>query len=106
QEYICNKVKKGDEIHISRQNEKALIIHEGHIIGCMSRGIFAPQKITYSSGKTSFLLDRYTDFTQMYVNEIVTVINKSDNENIAEPYRHSGFWLGVEFCGYAKPMEE
>lgn len=107
QKYILDKVKVGDPIKISRQNESYYIVHDGHIIGEMNKNILNPYKHYFPSGKSfTFYFDKYTDYVDLFVKDIVSIVNQRLDENIPEPYKGSGFWFGVEFCGYAKPMEE
>lgn len=107
QEYIANKVKIGDPLQVSKYKEQYLIIHEGHVIGRVNKSAFKPYKHSFPSGKYfTYNFDKYTDFVDIFVKDIVTIVNQKLDSAIPEPYSKSGFWLGVEFCGYAKPMEE
>jgi hypothetical protein len=50
--------------------------------------------------------EKYTDYVDIFVKDIVSIVNQKLDARIPDPYNKSGFWLGIEFCGYAKPMEE
>lgn len=107
QNYIINKVKIGDQLKVSKQNGKYLIIHDGHVIGRMNQNALKSYRHFFPSGK-SYVYDfsSYTDFADIFVKDIVTIVNQKLNDTIPDPYKKSGFWIGIEFCGYAKPMEE
>jgi hypothetical protein len=63
---------------------------------------------SYSNAGYSFVCRNatFTDYVELYVRNVVTIVNKRLDSHIDEPYRQSGFWYGIEFCGYAKPKEE
>ncbi len=108
QKYIRENVRVGDTIKISKYKGVYLIVHNGHFIGKLNDYALSQGYIQYyPSGKYyQHRFDKYTDFTELYVKDIVSIVNNAINENIAEPFNKSGFWLGIEFCGYAKPLEE
>ncbi len=107
QEYIKNNVKIGDPLRISKQNDMYLIIHNGYVIGRVRDSAFKPYKHYFPSGKYfTYYFDSYTDYVDVFVQNIISIVNQRLDESIPEPYNKSGFWLGIELCGYAKPMEE
>ena len=108
QKYIRDNVHIGDKIEVNKFNGKYVIVHNGHIIGNLNTDALSEwHRHFYLSGKYyDFRLDKYAAFTDLYVTDIVTVVNISLDKRIPAPYDKSGMWLGVEFCGYAKPMEE
>lgn len=108
QKYIRNNVSVGDRIEINKFNGVYMIMHNGHIIGRLNAGVLSEKhRYIYPSGKYyDFRLDKYAAFTDLFVTDIVTVVNNSIDKRIPAPYNKSGMWLGIEFCGYAKPMEE
>lgn len=106
QEYIANNIKIGDPIRISRHQNEYLITHQGHVIGYANKNIFKKHKYHDRNGFKEFNLEKYTDYVDLFVKDVVSIVNQRLDERIPEPYKGSGFWLGIEFCGYAKPMEE
>lgn len=108
QHYILENVHVGDSIKVSKYRGNYLISHKGHFIGCLNRyALYDSYRHYYPSGKTyTYRFNEYTDFVDLYVKDVVTIVNNTINSDIAEPYNKSGFWLGIEFCGYAKPLEE
>lgn len=107
QDYIVNKVKIGDPLRISKYKGDYLLIHEGHAIGRVKPSAFKQYRHYFPSGKHyTYSFDKYTDYVDIFVKDIVSVVNQKLDSAIPEPYSKSGFWLGIEFCGYAKPMEE
>lgn len=101
--YIRDNVKIGDAIKISKFHEEYLIVHNGHFIGRLNKDIL---NTGYAWNRRYNKFNKYTDFVELFVNDVVTIVNKTLNPDIAEPYDKSGFWLGIEFCGYARPLEE
>ena len=107
QEYIINNVRVGDPIKISKYKGEYLIFHNGHCIGRLNHNAIKNYRHFYPSGRSNtYRLEEYTDFDELFVKDIVTIINQRLDIEIEEPYNKSGFWYGIEFCGYAKPMEE
>lgn len=100
--YIRDNVKIGDAIKISKYREEYLIVHNEHIIGRLNDEALNTE---YGWGK-KYNLNKYTDFVELFVKDVVTVVNNIIDPDIAEPYDKSGFWFGIEFCGYARPLEE
>ncbi len=101
--YIRDKIKIGDAIKISKYRNEYLIVHDGHYIGRMNK--YALPNGFVGNGRY-YKLDGYTDFTEVFVSDVVTVVNNMIDRDIAGPYDKSGFWFGIEFCGYARPLEE
>ena len=101
--YIRDNVKIGDPIKISKHQGEYLIVHNGHFIGRLNKDVL---NTGYAWGGRYNKFNEYTDFVELFVKEIVTVVNNMINPDIAEPYDKSGFWFGIEFCGYARPLEE
>ena len=84
-----------------------MIFHNGHCIGRLNHNAIKNYRHFYPSGRAyTFPLEEYTDFDELFVKDIVTIVNQRLDVEIEEPYNKSGFWYGIEFCGYAKPMEE
>ena len=101
--YIRDNVKIGDAIKISKYREEYLIVHNGHFIGRLNKDVL---NTGYAWGGRYNRFNEYTDFVELFVNDVVTVVNNMIDPDIAEPYDKSGFWYGIEFCGYARPLEE
>ena len=107
QDYIANNVKIGDPIKISKHRNEYLIIHEGHVIGRVNSKAFNSYRHYFNGGSYYlYKFDKFTDFVDLFVKDIVSVVNQRIDKSIPEPYASSGLWLGIEICGYAKPMEE
>jgi hypothetical protein len=108
QEYIRTQVKRGDRVAVWRQGDTYRILHNGRAIGCMNDSAFEKYKKLFPRSGKSFTHDlhKYNRFEDIYISDIITIVNKGVHEDIAEPYSQSGFWLGIDFCGYSKPMEE
>ncbi len=101
--YIRDNVKIGDAIKISKYREEYLIVHNGHFIGRLNKDVL---NTGYAWGGKYNRFNEYTDFVELFVKDVVTVVNNMIDPDIAEPYDKSGFWFGIEFCGYARPLEE
>jgi len=106
QEYIIKNIKVGDPLKISRHKNEYLIIHQGYVIGCVNKNIFKTHRYYDKNGIREFSLEKYTDYVDIFVKDIVSIVNQKLDARIPDPYNKSGFWIGIEFCGYAKPMEE
>lgn len=107
QNYIANSIHVGDPVKISKFHNEYLISHNGYFIGRVTPEAFQPFKRYYPSGKYfTYNFNNYTDFDELYVKDVVTIVNKKLDARIGEPYSESGFWYGIEFCGYAKTREE
>ncbi len=108
QKYIRDNVHVGDRIEVNKYNGAYMIVHNSHIIGGLNGAALSdPHRHFYPSGKYfDFRLDKYAAFKDLYVTDIVTIVNNSIDKRIPSPYNKSGMWLGIELCGYAKPMEE
>ena len=106
QAYIAKCVKPGDPLKISKYRGQYLIIHEGYVIGRLNSDALKPYKHYYKSGKSyTFTFDKYAELVGAFVKDVVTIVNQKLDSSIPEPYSTNGFWLGIELCGYAKPME-
>lgn len=103
QRYIRDAVKIGDNIKIIKYGEEYIIVHEGHFIGRLNKDAL-PKR--FDVNRRYYELNKYTDFAELFVKDVVTIVNNRIDSDIAEPYDKSGFWLGIEFCGYARPREE
>lgn len=107
QEYIATSIHVGDSIKISKYHGEYLINHGGYIIGRMNSCAFESFRRYYPNGRYHiYSFENYTDFDELYVQSIVSIVNKRLDERIDDNYSKSGFWYGIEFCGYAKPREE
>ena len=107
QEYIANNIKAGDPLVISKSKEEYFIIHGGHVIGRLNPKALNPYKHYFPSGKHfTYYFDKYLEFVDVFVKDVVSVVNQRLDSAITEPYAKSGMWLGIEFCGYAKPKEK
>lgn len=105
QEYIATKVKQGDPIKISKYDGKYYIVHEGHFIGEVRSEIFADWK-PYQRSPHTYSFSDFIDYENLFVSDIVTIVNIRLDGRMADEYKKCGFWYGIEFCGYARPTEE
>lgn len=108
QAYIASCVKPGDPITISKRGGKYYIVHEGHYIGELRPDIFRDWKYKepYQARVQTYRLSKFTDYVDLFVSDIVTIVNIKLDSRIPEEYKKSGFWYGIEFCGYARPTED
>lgn len=108
QEYIASCVKQGDPIKVSKRGGKYYIVHEGRYIGEVRPEIFRDwkHKEPYQRWTQTYRLSDFTDFEDLFVSDVVTIVNIKLDSRIPGEYKKCGFWYGIEFCGYAKPMEE
>ncbi len=108
QAYIASCVKQGDPIKVSKRDGKYFIVHDGHYIGEVRPDIFKDWKHQepYQNWPQKYQLNDFTDFVDLFVSDVVTIVNIKLDGRIPDEYKKSGFWYGIEFCGYAKPREE
>lgn len=108
QKYIAQQIKIGDRIQINKRDGEYLISHNGHFIGRIHAKAFNPFNYRAYWGAKNYIcrFDSFTDYEDLYVKNIVTIINTKLNSSIADPYRKNGIWYGIEFSGYARPREE
>lgn len=108
QEYIATKVMRGDPITISKREGKYYIVHEGRYIGEVRPEIFGDwqHREPYQTSLHTYSFKEFTDYVELFVSDVVTIVNIRLDSRMADEYKKCGFWYGVEFCGYAKPMEE
>lgn len=108
QEYIASCVKQGDPIKISKHDGKYYIVHEDQYIGEVRPEIFKDwrYKGPYQWRPHTFKICDFTDFEELFVSDIVTIVNTRLDPRMPDEYKKCGFWYGIEFCGYAKPKEE
>lgn len=111
QEYIATQVKPGDKITISKHDGKYYIVHDGHYIGEIRPEIFKDwrHQESYQKWAQTYRLSHFTDFEDLFVSDIVTIVNTKLDGRMSEKheeYKKCGFWYGIEFCGYAMPREE
>ncbi|MCL2062347.1 MAG: UvrD-helicase domain-containing protein [Firmicutes bacterium] len=108
QDYIRYKVKRGDSLTVWLEDGIYKIFHHDRVIGSMNHAAFETHWSYVSWFKKSIphYLTDYNRFVDIYVSDVITVVNRGVHASTAEPYSKSGFWLGVDFCGYSRPMEE
>ena len=108
QEYIATHVKQGDPIKISKHDGKYYIVHEGRYIGEVRPEIFRDwvHRKPYRFGSHIYKFSDFTDYVDLFISDVVTIVNIRLDPRMSDEYKKCGFWYGIEFCGYAKPMEE
>ncbi|MDE6666752.1 MAG: UvrD-helicase domain-containing protein [Clostridia bacterium] len=108
QEYIASCVKQGDPITVSKRDGKYYIVHNERYIGEVRPDIFRDwrHKEPYQRWPHTYRLSKFTDFVDLFVSDVVTIVNIKLDSRMSDEYKKCGFWYGIEFCGYAKPMEE
>ncbi len=102
QKYIAEKVKRGDPIKINRRDERYYIVHNEHYIGEVNPEAFIP----LTKGRRTYTTEDFVGYDELYVSDVVTVVNQRLAEGMADEYKKCGFWYGIEFCGYARAKEE
>lgn len=99
QMYIAT-LKPGDLLDVWLIERDYRLFHQGVYIGMLSDNIFS--ELRDAMNKTNHSRNLPNHMSNIYVNNVVTIANTRFNDVIAEPYKKSGLWLGVEISGFAK----
>ena len=102
QEYIAKHISTGDEVEILRDEADNIyyIYHNKFKIGALSRDICNDfRNAIYKTGDKRNIPMKLTD---VYISNIITIINTRYDENIPIIFRESHIWLGVELTGLGK----
>lgn len=102
QEYIASKIKINDRVVIRRDKEtkQYQIYHNEFLVGALSDDI--SDDFWNAINKTGDKRNIPELLEDVYVSNIVTVINKQFDEKIPIQFRLSNIWLGIEISGFAK----
>jgi hypothetical protein len=100
QAYIASQIKADDRLELRLAGSVYHIQHDGHVIGRLSdsaqMSISSSVREFYkSSGIPSHL-------TEIYVNNIITVVPSKFPSRADSMFKESKFWLGIELTGFAK----
>lgn len=100
QHYIATQVKPGDVAEITRSGDNYCIVHQGNTIGRLTDGIDSD---FWSAIKRTDRRDKIPQrLYDVYISNIVTIVQRQHSERIPLWFRESRFWLGVEITGFAK----
>ncbi|WP_195468127.1 UvrD-helicase domain-containing protein [Clostridium sp. D43t1_170807_H7] len=101
QEYIAKNIKKMDKLQIIRdKNNNYNIYHNDMKIGRLNENI--SKDFWNSINKTDDKRNIPSKLIEVYVSNIITIINPSYDEKIPFRLRKSKIWLGVEITGFAR----
>jgi hypothetical protein len=98
--YIARNISVNDKVNIYLQGDVYKVYHNGFCIGALSDeaklDLLNSIKSRYSwSGIPPHL-------TEVYVNNIISVIPYSFASDVDSMFKDSQFWLGIELTGFAK----
>lgn len=102
QQYISENVKVNDKVELIRDLQSNIysIYHKGHVIGTLSSDIADDfWNAIYKTGDKRNIPVRLYD---VYVSNIITVINNGFDETIPLRFRESKMWLGIEITGLSR----
>ncbi len=102
QKYISEKVFRNDKLEIQRHfsTDRYLIYHDGRLLGALASDI--NQKFWDVINSTCNKNNIPSRLTDVYVNDIVTIVQPRFDESIPLMYRRSKIWLGLSISGLAK----
>jgi hypothetical protein len=102
QNYITQEVHVDDpvELLLDRETEKYRIYHGGRPIGLLSD--FALQDFRKAVSTTDNGANIPSKLDDVYVSNIVTIVQKDFSERIPSRFRESKMWLGIEITGFAR----
>lgn len=98
QKYIANEINVYDLLQIKKENDTYAIYHNDTKLGCINNGEKLFLNIIRLGSNRNRLPDRIED---IYVNNIVSVIDTSFDDKVTGVFKNSHIWLGVEICGFA-----
>lgn len=102
QQYIAEKVNINDKVELIRDLQSNIysIYHNGYVIGTLSNEIANDfwNAISKTGDKRNIPVRLY----DVYVSNIITIVNNSFDENIPLRFRESKMWLGIEITGFAR----
>lgn len=100
QSYIAQQVSINDKVDIYLIDGVYQVYHNGICIGELSKGAHAGLRTSIKS------IYRWSDIpphlSDVYVNNIVTIVPHSFPSGTDAMFKDSKFWLGVELTGFAK----
>ncbi|MGH4050192.1 MAG: UvrD-helicase domain-containing protein [Clostridium sp.] len=102
QQYIAEKINVNDKVELIRDPKSKIysIYHKGNVVGTLSDEIVSDfwNAINKTGDKRNIPVRLY----DIYVSNIITVVNKRFDENIPLRFRESKIWLGIEITGFAR----
>ena len=102
QQYIAEKVNVDDKVELIRDPDSNIyfIFHEGNTIGTLSEEIANDfwTAIRKTGDKRKIPVRLY----DVYISNIITIVNNRFDENIPLRFRESKMWLGIEITGFAR----
>ena len=100
QRYLSENVSVNDKIELMKADDIYNIVHDGNIIGAFNPEITADfWSAIRRIGSWSNIPPRLTD---IYINNIVTIVPGRFPSGADAMFKESNFWLGVELTGFAK----
>lgn len=100
QQYISNCVSVNDTVELIKIDNIYRIIHNGFQIGSLDS--YVTEDFWAAIRKTGVRYNIPEHLTDIYINNIVTVIPGAFPSGIDPLFKESKFWLGVELTGFAK----
>jgi hypothetical protein len=100
QRYIASNINVNDTVELIHAGNTYRIVHGGVQIGYLS--MEAVDDFWAAVGKTANKNNIPPRLTEIYVNNIVTVVPGSFPSGVDAMFKESNFWLGVELTGFAK----
>lgn len=102
QQYIAEKVNVNDKVDLIRDLQSNIysIYHNDNVIGTLSNEIANDfwNAISKTGDKRNIPVRLY----DVYVSNIITVVNNRFDDNIPLRFRKSKMWLGIEITGLAR----
>ena len=100
QRYLSEKVSTNDKVELIKIDDIYNIVHDGNVIGVLNPEITADfWSAIRRIGRWSNIPPRLTD---IYINNIVTVVPGRFPSGADAMFKESYFWLGIELTGFAK----
>ncbi|MCK4260829.1 MAG: ATP-dependent helicase [Halanaerobiales bacterium] len=102
QQYIAEEVNVNDKVELIRDLQTNIysIYHNDYVIGTLSNEI--ANEFWNAISKTGDKRNIPVRLYDVYVSNIITVVNNRFDENIPLRFRESKMWLGIEVTGFAR----
>lgn len=100
QRYLSKSVQVNDAVDLIKNSDVYIIFHKGNAIGALSG------EVTSDFWSAIRMVNNWSNIpprlTEVYINNIVTVIPGRFPSGADAMFKESKFWLGVELTGFAK----
>jgi len=100
QRYISKNIAPNDTVELIKNDDTYSIIHNRNVVGVLNKEVTSDfRSIVQKTGNWSSIPPRLTD---IYVDNIITIVPGRFPSGADAMFKESKFWLGIELTGFAK----